>query len=277
MCTPSLSLTATVWTHYYLLHVVKAERSLLTVIGMRHGVRLGLTTVGHDAINKYRDPDPMSRRMTGAAPTIFVIDDDLVIREALGDLVRSVGLQATLLASVPEFLTTGRPAGPTCLVLDVRLHEYSGLDFQRELGLAGIHLPIVFITGYGDIRMAVQAMKAGAIDFLTKPLRDQELLDAIQLGLAEDRAWLKTEKCLEVLRRRYQILTPQQREIMRLVTAGRSNRQIASDIGVSEITIKMHRREVMRTMRAASLPELARMAERLRLAGKEPQAQRSTR
>jgi FixJ family two-component response regulator len=203
--------------------------------------------------------------MTQAEPIIIVVDDDPGIRDALGSLLRSVGLQVRLLASVPEFLETGRPAGPTCLVLDVRLPGRSGLDFQRELTAAEIELPIIFITGHGDIPMSVQAMKGGAIEFLTKPFRDQDLLDAIQLGLDRDRAWLENEKSIAALRARYDALTPREREVMALVVTGRLNKQIAGDIGVSEITVKVHRGQAMRKMHASSLPELARMADKLKI------------
>ena len=203
--------------------------------------------------------------MTQAEPIIIVVDDDPGIRDALGSLLRSVGLQVRLLASVPEFLETGRPAGPTCLVLDVRLPGRSGLDFQRELVAAEIELPIIFITGHGDIPMSVQAMKGGAIEFLTKPFRDQDLLDAIQLGLDRDRVWLENEKSVAALRARYDALTPREREVMALVVTGRLNKQIAGDIGVSEITVKVHRGQAMRKMHASSLPELARMADKLKL------------
>jgi FixJ family two-component response regulator len=190
---------------------------------------------------------------------VIVIDDDPAVRESLGSLLRSVGLQPKLLASVGEFLKSGRPAGAACLVLDVRLPGRSGLDFQRDLVVANIHLPIIFITGHGDIPMSVQAMKGGAIEFLTKPFRDQELLDAINQGLAQDRAWLESEKAVETL-------TPREREVMALVVTGRLNKQIANDLGVSEITVKVHRGQVMRKMRASSLPDLARMADKLKLA-----------
>jgi FixJ family two-component response regulator len=202
--------------------------------------------------------------MAEATSTVIVIDDDPSIREAIGGLLRSVGLQARLLASVDEFLTGGRTDGPTCLVLDVRLPGRSGLDFQRELAVANIRLPIIFITGYGDIPMSVAAMKGGAIEFLTKPFRDQDLLDAIQLGIARDRAWLENEKAVSELRAHFETLTPREREVMAFVVAGRLNKQIAFAIGVSEITVKVHRGHVMRKMHAASLPDLARMADRLK-------------
>ena len=210
--------------------------------------------------------------MTEAQPTIVVIDDDPAIRESLGSLLRSVGLQVKLLASVPEFLKSGRPDAPTCLVLDVRLPGLSGLDFQRELSAANIHLPIIFITGHGDIPMSVQAMKGGAIEFLTKPFRDQDLLDAIQLGLARDRAWRDNEKTMAALRARFDTLTPREREVMALVVTGRLNKQIAGDIGISEITVKVHRGQVMRKMQASSLPDLARMADKLKLAREKSQS-----
>jgi FixJ family two-component response regulator len=198
-----------------------------------------------------------------AQPTVIIVDDDRGIRESLEGLLRSVGLQVKALASVPEFLQEGRPEGPACLVLDVRLPGRSGLDFQRELSAANIHVPIIFITGYGDIRMSVQAIKGGAIEFLTKPIRDQDLLDAIQLGLARDRTWLEDERAIGELRARFETLTPREREVMAMVVSGRLNKQIAYEIGISEITVKVHRGQVMRKMKAASLPDLARMADKL--------------
>src|SRR4029077_5261908 len=200
-----------------------------------------------------------------AQPTVIVVDDDPGVRESVESLLRSVGLQVRALASVPEFLEKGRPEGPACLVLDVRLPGRSGLDFQRELGAANIHVPIIFIPGYGDIPMTVQAIKGGAIEFLTKPFRDQDLLDAIQLGLARDRAWLESENAISALRARFETLTPREREVMALVVTGRLNKQIAYEIGISEITVKVHRGQVMRKMEAASLPDLARMADRLNI------------
>jgi FixJ family two-component response regulator len=210
--------------------------------------------------------------MTEAIPTVIVVDDDPAIREAIGGLLRSVGLQAKLFVSVDEFLKAVRPDGPTCLVLDVRLPGRSGLDFQQELAAANLHLPIIFITGYGDIPMSVRAMKGGAIEFLTKPFRDQDLLDAIQLGITRDRARLGDENAVAGLRTRFESLTPREREVMALVAAGRLNKQIAYEIGVSEITVKVHRGQVMRKMQATSLPDLARMADRLNLTGEKSQS-----
>jgi FixJ family two-component response regulator len=203
--------------------------------------------------------------MSEAQSTVIVVDDDPEIREALDGLLRSVGLQVQMLASVPEFLKSAPPDGPTCLILDVRLPGQSGLDFQRELAAANIRLPIIFITGHGDIPMCVQAMKGGALEFLTKPFRDQDLLDAVQLGLARDRVRRDEDKELTALRERFDTLTAREREVMSIVVKGRLNKQIAADIGVSEITVKVHRGQVMRKMQAMSLPDLARMADKLKL------------
>jgi FixJ family two-component response regulator len=203
--------------------------------------------------------------MTEEPPVIIVVDDDPAVREALGSLLRSVGFNVKLLASLDEFPISRRPAGPCCLVLDVRLPGRSGLDFQRELSAANIQLPIIFITGHGDIPMSVQAMKGGAIEFLPKPFRDQDLLDAINIGLARDRMWLENEKARASLRMRFESLTPREREVMVLVVSGRLNKQIAFELGVSEITVKVHRGQVMHKMSAASLPELALMADKLKI------------
>ena len=196
---------------------------------------------------------------------MLVIDDDQALREALGRLLRSADLNPRLFASVPEFLEAGRPEGDCCLVLDVRLPGQSGLDFQRELAVSKTQLPIIFITGHGDIPMSVRAMKGGAIEFLTKPFRDEDLLAAIALGLARDRAARANQKALDVLRERYEALTPREREIMVQVVRGRLSKEIAADIGVSEVTVKVHRSNMMRKMKAASLPELGRMADKLHL------------
>src|SRR6202030_419677 len=208
--------------------------------------------------------------MPDANSTVLVIDDDPDLRASVGRLLRSLGLDAKLFASIPAFLKSDPPDGPTCLVLDVRLPGQSGLDFQRELAAANRELPIIFVTGHGDIPMSVQAMKGGAIEFLTKPFRDQDLLDAIQLGLDRDREWLENEKTVTALRARYHALTPREREVMAVVVTGRLNKQVAGDLGVSEITVKVHRGQVMRKMRASSLPDLARMADQLQLTPTKP-------
>ena len=200
-----------------------------------------------------------------AHSTVLVIDDDADLRNSVGRLLRSVGLNAKLFASVPDFLKSECPNAPACLVLDIRLPGKSGLDFQRELATANDHLPIVFITGHGDIPMTVQAMKGGAIEFLTKPFREQELLDAIQLGLERDRARRKNETALGDLRARFETLSPREREIMVQVVRGRLSKQIAADFGISESTVKVHRSSSSRKMKARSLSELTRMADRLKL------------
>jgi FixJ family two-component response regulator len=204
--------------------------------------------------------------------TVLIIDDDAELRASLERLLRSVGLDAQQFASISDFLKSDLPDAPTCLVLDVRLPERSGLDLQRELAAANIHLPIVFITGYGDIPMSVQAMKGGAIEFLTKPFRDQDLLDAIQLGFVRDRARRENEMSLRMLRDRFEGLSPREREIMIQVVQGRLSKQIAFDIGISETTVKVHRSHLMRKMKAGSLPELGRMADKLKLVAEGRQA-----
>jgi FixJ family two-component response regulator len=203
--------------------------------------------------------------MPDAKSTVLVIDDDPDLRASVARLLRSLDLDTRLFASVPDFLKSDLPDGPACLVLDVRLPGQSGLDFQRELAGANKQLPIIFITGHGDIPMSVQAMKGGAIEFLTKPFRDQELLDAIQLGLSRDRARRENEMALAALRERFRSLSPREREIMIQVARGRLSKQIAGDIGIAEATVKVHRSRVMRKMNAGSLPELGRMADKLQL------------
>ncbi|MDM0001091.1 response regulator transcription factor [Variovorax sp. J22P240] len=196
---------------------------------------------------------------------VVVIDDDTEFRESLERLLRSAGLRAQAFASIAEFAKAESPDSPTCLVLDVRMPGRSGLEFQRDLAAAGVELPIVFITGHGDIPMTVQAMKAGAIEFLTKPFRDQDLLDAVNVGLARDRARRAAEGSLTALRAQFQELTPRERAILLQVVQGRLNKQIAGDLGVTETTVKVHRSNMMRKVGAASLPELCRMADRLNL------------
>jgi len=198
-------------------------------------------------------------------PTVLIIDDDPELRASVERLLRAVGLDAQQFGSISDFLRSDLPDGPTCLVLDVRLPERSGLDLQRELAAANIHLPIVFITGYGDIPMSVQAMKGGAIEFLTKPFRQQDLLEAIQLGLARDRTRRENETSLRILKERFEALSPREREIMIQVVQGRLSKQIAFEIGISETTVKVHRSHLMRKMKAGSLPELGRMADKLKL------------
>jgi FixJ family two-component response regulator len=203
--------------------------------------------------------------------TVLVIDDDPDLRASVGRLLRSLGLDVQLFASISDFLKSDPPDGPTCLVLDVRLPGQSGLDLQRELAAANRELPIVFITGHGDIPMSVQAMKGGAIEFLTKPFRDQDLIDAIQLGLSRDHARRENEKALAALRDRFESLSPREREIMIQVAHGLLSKQIAGDIGIAEATVKVHRSRLMHKMKARSLPELSRMADKLKLVSVEPQ------
>jgi FixJ family two-component response regulator len=201
--------------------------------------------------------------MTETDAMVFVVDDDAPMRESLKNLIRSVGLRAELFASAQEFLRSKRPDVPSCLVLDVRLPGLSGLDLQRRTSQAGLEIPIIFITGHGDIPMTVRAMKAGAVEFLTKPFRDQDLLDAIQQALERDRKARDQRADIEELRSRFASLTPREREVMVRVVAGLLNKQIGAELGSSETTVKIHRHQVMEKMGAGSLAELVRMADRL--------------
>jgi RNA polymerase sigma factor (sigma-70 family) len=208
------------------------------------------------------------RPETAAAPeqpTVVVIDDDASIRKALDNLLRSVGLDVELFKSPQEFLQSDRRDRPGCIVLDVRFPGRSGLDMQREISSANTPLPIIFITGYGDIPMSVRAMKAGAVEFLTKPFRDQDLLDAVGVALEKDRTRRANEIRIAELRSRFDTLTARERQVLALVIAGRLNKQIAGELGVSEMTVKMHRRQVMRKMQAAGLAQLVRLADQLGL------------
>jgi FixJ family two-component response regulator len=198
-------------------------------------------------------------------PCIVVIDDDASVRKALDNLFKSVGFAVELFSSPQEFLQSERPDRPGCIVLDVRFPGRSGLDMQREISAANTPLPIIFITGYGDIPMSVRAMKAGAVEFLTKPFRDQDLLDAVGVALEKDRVRRANEVRVSELRSRFQTLTARERQVLSLVIAGRLNKQIAGELGVSEMTVKMHRRQVMRKMQAAGLAQLVRLADQLGL------------
>ena len=200
-------------------------------------------------------------------PIVFVIDDDDVVRDSIEDLLQSVSLEVRLFASPEEFLQTRRPDVPGCLVLDVRLPEQSGLDFQRQLVGTDNELPIVFITGHGDIPMSVRAMKSGAVEFLTKPFRDQDLLDAIQAAIARDRARRADGRVLVDLRRRFSALTPREQDVMRQVVSGRLNKQVAADLNLSEARVKALRGQIMRKMHAETLPALVRIADRLGITG----------
>ncbi|GIQ76256.1 response regulator transcription factor [Bradyrhizobium sp. RD5-C2] len=202
-----------------------------------------------------------SPALANTEPIVFVVDDDASVRDSLNNLLRSVGLRTAAFGSAHEFLQHKLPDVPSCLILDIRLPRLSGLDFQAELAKADIHIPIIFMTGHGDIPMTVRAMKAGAVDFLTKPFRDQDMLDAVTTAIERDRTRRNEARALANLRSAFATLTPRERQIMSLVTAGLMNKQVAAEIGVAEITVKIHRGHIMRKMAAKSLPDLVRMAQ----------------
>ncbi|SDR63655.1 Two-component response regulator, FixJ family, consists of REC and HTH domains [Rhizobiales bacterium GAS113] len=208
--------------------------------------------------------------MGNADSSVLLIDDDPEFRDSVARLLRTVGLHTREFSSVPDFLKADPPEGPTCLVLDVRMPGGSGLELQRDLAAANRQVPIIFITAHADVPMTVQAMKGGAIEFLTKPFRDQDLLDAVEAGLARDRARRESETALAALRERFDTLSSRERDIMLHVVAGRLNKQIANDIGIAESTVKVHRTNLMRKMKARSLPELSRMAETLNVRRPQP-------
>jgi len=194
-------------------------------------------------------------------PMVFVVDDDASMRGAVSNLIRSVGFQVEAFTSAQEFLASTRPDTPCCLILDVRLPQVSGLDIQAELTKAQIHIPIIFVTGHGDVPMSVKAMKAGAVEFLTKPFRDQDLLDAVKVALERSRVSRTNEKVISELKTKFQTLTPREQQVMAWVTGGYLNKQIAAEIGVTEITVKVHRGNVMRKFGTKSLAELVKMAD----------------
>jgi FixJ family two-component response regulator len=202
--------------------------------------------------------------MTDSEPIVFVVDDDASVREAVKKLISSVGLRVEAFGSTREFLDGKRPDSPACLVLDVRLPDASGLELQHDLAEAGVQIPIIFITGHADVPMTVRAMKAGAVEFLTKPFRGQELLDAIQVAIARDRVARNEQGQIQELRSRYQTLTAREKEVLALVVSGLLNKQVGAELGASELTVKTHRGRVMQKMQAESLADLVRMYERLK-------------
>ena len=240
-----------------------------------HGGRLWAVAVSGGALFEFTLPPKIELRLllvfhARSGTHRFVVDDDPSVRRAIKRLIGSVGLQVELFGSAQEFLQAAHSDVPSCLVLDIRLPGISGLDFQRELAAANIHIPIIFISAHGDIPMTVRAMKAGAVEFLTKPFRDQDLLDAIQVGLERDRTRRQQEAELATLRKRLETLTPREREVLPLVVSGLLNKQIAAEIGTSETTVKVHRSQLMRKMGANSLAELVRLAERIGIPEKQP-------
>ena len=218
------------------------------------------------------DRSTSPRDITSAEePIVYVVDDDASVREALRSLFRSVGLRVEVFGSAHEFLQSKLPDVASCLILDIRLPRLSGLDFQADLAEAGIHIPIIFMTGHGDIPMTVRAMKAGAVDFLTKPFRDQDMLDAVTAAIERDRNSRNEAKILSDLKARFATLSAREREVMALVTAGLMNKQIAAEIGIAEITVKIHRGHIMRKMAAKSLADLVKMAQALGVRRAAPQ------
>ena len=226
------------------------------------------TAVGRSPARHRHDPLGRSDSMSEERPIVYVIDDDESVREGVADLVRSIGQQVQLFGSAKEFLDGTRPDAPGCIVLDVRLPGPSGLEVQRRLIKSNIQLPIIFISGHGDIPTSVCAIKSGAIEFLTKPLNEQKLLDAIQAGIARDRTRRKEAKVVAELQQRFDSLTPREREILTLVVSGHRNKHIAAQVELSEMTVKLHRSHIMQKMRASSLVDLVRMADRLGVSSK---------
>ncbi|WVV49224.1 response regulator transcription factor [Pseudomonas sp. NA13] len=215
------------------------------------------------------NPEHTSNPVIGTEPVVYIVDDDAPLRQSLGSLLRSIGLQVHLFGSVAQFMNHPRLDLPSCLVLDVRLQGTSGLDCQRELSAANVHLPIVFMTGHGDIAMTVRAMKAGAVDFLAKPFREQDLIDAVAAAHHLDRLRRESERSHQQLIGRYATLTPREQQVMALAVSGLMNKQIAGEIGLSEITVKIHRGQAMRKMCARSFADLVRMAQVLELLGEQ--------
>ena len=216
-------------------------------------------------------PTPPHAIASAEEPVVFVIDDDASVRQALSNLFRSVGLRVEVFGSAPEFLQNKHPNVPSCLILDIRLPRLSGLDFQAELAKADVRIPIIFMTGHGDIPMTVRAMKAGAVDFLTKPFRDQDMLDAVTSAIERDRNSRDQAKVVSNVHALFATLTPRERQVMTLVTAGLMNKQIAAEIGVAEITVKIHRGHIMRKMAAKSLADLVKMAQTLDIQRARPE------